>query len=741
MRQCHKHTRGHVLCFTVFYTGVGKFLDQGQPAKDRLSSVPPKPNAVAMEAQMSIVKKYVMDKENNHKYVALLGMGGIGKTTLAKELINDDEVQKEFQVCGFVVIAQHPNIVHCQNKIWTTLLQSFHERREFSTAEDGKMQLQSALKDKHVFLVIDDVWNEEHMDYLDVVSAHSRVLVTSRNEAVAKYVGARCHRMKHLNDAQSMELFCRHAFGGGKPSKGQKVFVDEIVKECSGIPLALGVMGGEARACICDERSSVGISCAERGKWQRAVARLEEQGVVHGTVFDRIFGLSFESLEGTHQEVLLDLAMLPEDYHIRRSDLIEWQLNSGACEDEISACCVLEELERRSLILGTGVHLMQVLEFQSSDALHYHLHDVIRDCALAKIASQPLSERVRLVSSHIKSPSHTDSTFSATKFSISQGIKENQPWKLQELSMPQLEVLVLREADISELPTSLLLTKLVSIDISSSGILKLPPEISLLKHVKLLRVDNCDKLSCLPSELGSMEHLRVLSMRGCSSIYEIPESVGELGNLTILLMPSCGIAHFLQSKLEGLRNLSKMDLSRCFALKRLPQTIGDLRALTALNLGGCWQLTCLPFSIGQLTELQVLLLNGCSHLTAIPESVTNLHKLRELDIQDCTSLESLPKGIGEGCPQLSILRLQGNVALDFPKMVNWQQLEVLGLPLSKHCAMEEGAVRISILGTTHGLPKGWNLHDALLEDVQVEENQTEEWLSNEKRVRCKLLDF
>ena len=128
--------------------------------------------------------------------------------------------------------------------------------------------------------------------------------------------------------------------------------------------------------------------------------------------------------------------------------------------------------------------------------------------------------------------------------------------------MPQLQVLVLRGADISQLPTSLVLTKLVSIDIDSSGILKLPPEISLLKHVKLLRVDNCDKLSCLPSELGSMKHLRVLSMRGCSSIYEIPDSVGELGNLTMLLMPSCGIAHFLQSEFEGLKNLSKMDLSR-----------------------------------------------------------------------------------------------------------------------------------------------------------------------------------
>ena len=105
MLHCRKHTRGHASCFTVLYTGIGKLLDQGQPTEDRLSSVPPKPNAVAMEAQVSIVKKHVMDKENNHKYVALLGLGGMGKTTLAMELVNDKEVKKEFQICGFVVIA------------------------------------------------------------------------------------------------------------------------------------------------------------------------------------------------------------------------------------------------------------------------------------------------------------------------------------------------------------------------------------------------------------------------------------------------------------------------------------------------------------------------------------------------------------------------------------------------------------------------------------------------------------
>jgi len=212
----------------------------------------------------------------------------------------------------------------------------------------------------------------------------------------------------------------------------------------------------------------------------------------------------------------------------------------------------------------------------------------------------------------------------------------------------------------------------------------------------------------------------------------IPESVGELGNLKTLLMPSCGIAHFLQSEFEGLQNLCELDFSRCFAIKGLPPTIGYLSALTALNLGGCWQLTCLPWSIGCLTKLRALFLNGCSSLKRIPESVTNLHKLTELDIQDCTSLESLPDGLGEGCPELNALRLQGDFALAFPKMVNWQHLGILGLPLGGCDNMEEGQVEITIAGTSYGLPKGWNHPHDLREDVEIEHTWTAECTSNKR---------
>ena len=718
----------------IVCVGVRKILDIVKPEENPSSHVPTPPDAIALEAQVALLRKMLLSEDNDNRYIAILGMGGIGKTTLAKAIINDVEIKEKFPIRGFVIVARCPDIVQRQKEIWEAIVSS-KDKGEFANAEIGKLRLQSALKDKCVLLVVDDVWDKEDMNDLDVVSENSRVLITSRNEEVASHIHARCHNVVGLDDVQSMDLFCKHAFQGGRPSKWQQGFVDDIVQECAGIPLALVVMGHEVGSYSRPGHVSVSLSPEEEDRWQNAVASIKERGVVGKTVFDRVFCLSFKSLDIPHQQIMLDLAMLPEDYHIRRSDVVDLLISNGSCADEFRARHILRDLENRSLILRTGECVTRVFEFQSLGAVHYHLHDVIRDCALEHIANSPLCERARLVSSQLKTAIHTDCRLSATRFSSSQRIRNDQPWRLQDLYMPQLKILQLRDSEILELPASLLVTQLVSIDMSSSRITQLPSEISSLECVKVLRVDHCNRLSCLPNELGNMEQLMVLSLRKCRSIYKIPESVTRLVNLTKLLIPFCGIAHFLQPKPEGLQNLSKLDLSKCFGLKELPTTFGDLANLTALNLGGCWQLASLPSSIHQLAKLQWLLLNGCSSLTMIPSSITCLHKLEELDAQDCSSLTSLPDGLDEGCPNLRTLRFQGDFELAFPKMVNeLKKLQVLGLPSIENGVLGEGQMEISVSGTKYTLPEGWSLSDAILNDVLIEPIRTKECVFNKQEV-------
>ncbi|CAD7700464.1 unnamed protein product [Ostreobium quekettii] len=656
---------------------VDLILKLVQPQSGKLSVIPTAPDAVALEAQVAAVRDKLLSPGT--KYVALTGMGGIGKTTLARAVVNDRQVQSSFSAIGFVIVSQNPNILVCQKRISEAFIDP-KERVEFTSEEDGTLHLQAALKDKILLLVLDDLWEEDDLRQLDVVSANSRLLITTRIDAVANCVNANGYDMMPLDAEESHKLFCKCAFDGGKPSKWQEQYVRDIVRECDGLPLALEVMGREVSTY--KEAESAGSTRLEKKKWGRAVKELMGQGIIRSKVFDRVFCLSFNSLDQQHQSALLDLAMLSEDHYARESDLVELQVSSGSCEDEDVARDVLRALESKSLVMRTGADLVEISEYQSCRAVHYHLHDVIRDSALKMMEEAPFVERNRLVYSQLRGAVHSNVEFSCTRFSASRSTKEGQSWDLQSLNMPKLQTVLLRGARIFELPASILVPQLVVLDLSFAGVTKLPQQICYLSSAKLLRVDGCDRLEGLPEEMGRMGELEVLSMRGCRSVYDLPNSVCHLSNLTKFLLPHCGILHFFPTEVPKLQSLTVLDLSRSFGLKRLPPSLGELASLTALNLGGCWQLAQLPASIGCLEQLEVLILHACTSLPEIPEMVTLLTNLEELDCQHCPNIMRLPDGIADGCPMLRILRLQGN-KLDFPTFVeSLDSLEVLGLPVS-----------------------------------------------------------
>ncbi|CAD7700161.1 unnamed protein product [Ostreobium quekettii] len=639
------------------------------------SYIPTAPDAVALEGQLCAVRNMLF--QNEASYVVVWGMGGIGKTTLARALVGDPIVQNEFKKRAFVTISQNPNIVQCQKQIWDAIVGHEHNV-QFTNAENGRLRLQAALKDEVVLIVLDDLWDETDIAHFDVVSAKSRVVITSRNKEVGTCVGARCYAAVALNADESMELFCKHAFASGQPLKWRAPHVKDIVRECGGLPLALKVMAAEAKGFNTGEGAGSIPTPWEKKKWRRAVEGIKSDGVASKGVFDRVFAMSFDSLEDRHRAVLLDLAMLPEDHEARECDVVDMQACDDFSADE--AYDVLEELAQRSLIIRTGKHQMDVFEFQSAGFVTCRLHDVVRDSALKLIAGRPIEQRDRVVSSHLKKLGLKSQILSATKFFATHSIGEDRQLDLQKLEMPELQTLVLRNAKMLELPSSLLTANLVVLDLTSSGIVNLPAQVACLQSARVLRLDDCEELSCLPNEIGDLAQLTVLSMRRCRHICELPKSMGRLSNLTKLLMPGCGIAQFLPIDEGNLQNLALLDLSRCFGLRFLPSSLGELTSLTALDLDGCWQLTSLPSSIGQLVQLEVMLLHGCESLMELPIAVTLLGNLTELDVQGCSKLKCLPQGLADGCPELRVLRLQDNYDMAFPEVVTeLQQLEVLGV--------------------------------------------------------------
>lgn len=693
-----------------------RLQSSGHRAQDPSCYLPTAPDAVALVDQIAKVKRLLL--EGGTQYIAILGMGGIGKTTLARTIIHNHALKSKFvDGRGFVVVGQQPCITKCQKAVWKSLVGS-EKNIEFSSAEEGQLRLQAALGEKCVLLVLDDVWDEADMRFLQFISAASRVIITSRNAEVARCVGALQHDVTPLGSEDAMKVFCKRAFAGGHPSKWQEDYIHDIIRECAGLPLALELMGAAAKTFRKAGGNAAGRR-RERAQWKKAVGSLKD-GSFESEVFHRVFLLSFDSLNSQYQAALLDLAILPEDYHMRASDILDFWTSKGLSVDEDDALDVLGVLEDRSLIIRTGKSVLEVLEFQVYDAEHYHLHDVVRDSALRLITEEPVLKRDRLVSSQLKDLNDKSNPLKATHFSITESGQQIEV--LQDLELLELQFFIARVDGLSELPRSLLVTHLVVMDLTSSDIMMLPPEISCLQSLRLLRLDKCDELKSLPSELGALIQLRIMSMRGCRSIFEIPQSMRNLSSLEKLIAPSCGFAQ-LPLVPDCLQCLSVLDLSGCLGLKKLPNTIGGLANLKAINLSGCWQLSMLPTNIGHLRQLEVLLLHGCSNLSSCPDSLTCLSNLTTLDVQKCYALSSLPDGIGTGCCELLTLRLQmtpEDCKMAFPKSVkDLENLEVLGLPMRAcHSKEMQSMTIISISGKQYYFPKGWTLPDSLIKRIE-----------------------
>ncbi|KAK0574072.1 hypothetical protein LWI29_017828 [Acer saccharum] len=171
-------------------------------------------------------------------------------------------------------------------------------------------------------------------------------------------------------------------------------------------------------------------------------------------------------------------------------------------------------------------------------------------------------------------------------------------------------------------------------------------DISTLLHLNL---SGCSNLIEFPRDVSALKHLETLVLSGCSKLSELPEDIGDMESLKELLLDNTAIAKLPQSVIL-LVKLEKLNLSGCLFLKELPQSIGKLVSLKEFSLDHS-AIEELPDSVGYLGNLEKLSLFGCSAVTAIPGSVGNLRSLTEFLI-DGAAVKELPPTIG----QLSYLK-------------------------------------------------------------------------------------
>ncbi|XP_021721837.1 putative disease resistance protein RGA4 isoform X2 [Chenopodium quinoa] len=614
-------------------------------------------------------------------FLTIVGIGGLGKTTLAQLVHNDPRITSAFPLRLWTCVSdQDQKQLDVKDILYKILASAAHKPQKDSTMDQVQKQLRNQLAGKKYLLVLDDVWSEKCDQWRDLErfliggQKGCWILVTTRSLATAKIIGdGLTYKLQGLSDVNSWCLFERVAFGlqSSNPPDDLVKIGEEIVKGCARVPLAIRVIGSL-------------LYGQDKSKWlsvvQIPLANLRES---HNDIMP-ILKLSYHNLESPLKSCFSYCALFPKDYRIEKEMLIslwmaqgyivpldEGQSIEGAAEEYLSILlrrCFFQDIVRHVIygdIVSFKIHdLMHDVaqtvtkqEIYATDNLEGNLDDKV--CHLSvknKVA------RCSLYKSHIR-------TF--LLFGRREVVRLDQFFvEAQIANCIRLRVLDLSCIRIKTLPESIgELLHLRYLDLSLNRLEVLPKSITKLCNLQTLKLSDCIELKELPKDLSKLVKLRTLFTDFCLNMTCFPKGMGKLNCLHTLsdfIVGGVGSYSTTRQWLDGLEDLKAMNnlkgrLDICFKWPKNVVKVDDISTeghylrskehLKGLMFHFCHQ----EIDEGVGTEearrfmeelqphlnLKVLSVRGYRGVR-MPGWTTLLPNLVSICLEDCTELEYLP---------------------------------------------------------------------------------------------------
>lgn len=250
------------------------------------------------KASADVIDLLNSQKSDGTLVIGIWGMGGIGKTTIAKAVYN--EIYLNFEVKCFLqnvrgVWKQDGGKVSLQQQLLSNICNTTN--LEIDTIDSGKMILQKELRHKRILLVLDDVNKLDQLDALcgsrEWFGQGSRILVTTRNKQTLNALEVdHVYEMEVMDDNESLELFKWYAFQNLSPIEGFANLYIDVVKYCGGLPLALVVIG----IFLCGKSET---------EWKIALKKFKI--IPHDIIMENMI-ISYDDLSDNEKDIFLDIA-------------------------------------------------------------------------------------------------------------------------------------------------------------------------------------------------------------------------------------------------------------------------------------------------------------------------------------------------------------------------------------------------------------------------------------------------
>ncbi|CAK9184025.1 unnamed protein product [Ilex paraguariensis] len=587
---------------------------------------------VGREIDKEAIIQILMSSSEEEKIhvIPLVGMGGLGKTTLAQWIYSDKRVASQFKQRIWVYVSVDFDIKSIVVQILNAVGDNECDKLAFEQLQNC---LQQKLGGQKFLLVLDDVWNEDRAEWIklrDLLmfgAGGSMIVVTTRSNKVASIMGT-CtpHILKGLSNDDCLSLFVRWAFNEGDDRKHQNLvnIGREIVKKCGGVPLAARTLGG-----LLYLKFNVDGWMLVRDSEIWAIVQNENDIMP-------VLRLSYDQMPSYLKQCFAYCSLFQKDEKIEKWRLIYLWIAQGLIQlshhneklEDIGESYITELVNRSFL--------------QEDSQGYYKMHDVVHDLAQYVAGGECF-----------------------TINSITEPIPERVKHAVFGLSLEDLEIVKsmnLRTILLSGRSCGRYVQTIVS-SFRYVRVLELnclvgdmPSSIGELKHLRYLFVKTYDETT-LPESISKLLNLQYLELRmPYQRFFELPQGVGKLIFLQCLCLDDIPLVCF-PDEIRSLVSLQQLRISQ-LKLHSLPQKIKNLPCLRYLEIRHCRQLTSLWEREGfpYITSLEELIISECKYLNFTEDDFVGLESLRSLTLYRLPVLTSLPS-LQESAATLEHIRI------------------------------------------------------------------------------------